>query len=170
MEDTPAGAPGHPERYAGVNKTIRYSEGIFVGYRHYDQAGIAPLFPFGYGLSYTRFAYSGLKISKVADGLDVAFTVRNTGSVAGSDAPQVYLGPDVTAGVPMAPKALAGFTRVSLEPGEARAVRIHVPARQLAYWSEAKHGWAPTKGPRAVYVGASSRDIRLTGKSGGGAS
>jgi beta-glucosidase len=161
--DTPALAPGHPERFDGVNERVVYSEGVFVGYRHYDQNRIQPLYPFGYGLSYTTFAYSGLRVAPAGDGVDVSFTVRNAGKVKGAEIPQVYVGPPSRAAVPMAPKVLAGFERLELEPGESRAVSIHVPARQLSYWSVEAKGWRVAEGRRPVYVGASSRDIRLTG-------
>lgn len=163
MTDTPAGDPRHPERSDGVDRKLLQSEGIFVGYRHYDRNKIAPLFPFGHGLSYSSFAYSGLKLRRTKAGFDVEFTVRNTGSRTGTDVPQVYLGPS-SSSIPMPPKALAGFTRVSLAPGGAKTVRIQVPARQLAYWSVEDRDWATPAGPRPVYVGASSRDIRLTGE------
>jgi beta-glucosidase len=162
MEDTPAGDPRHPERSVGVDKKIIQSEGIFVGYRWYDAQKIAPLFPFGHGLSYTRFTYSNLKVARGKDGADVTFTVKNAGARAGSEAPQVYVGAG-RASVPVAPKTLAGFARIELAPGASRVVRIHVPTRQLSYWSE-KGGWAEPGGARPIYVGASSRDIRLTGR------
>lgn len=161
--DTPALAPGHPERFDGVNERVVYSEGIFVGYRHYDQNRIAPLYPFGYGLSYTSFSYSGLKVAPAGDGIDVSFAVKNTGRVAGAEIPQVYIGPPSRPPVPMAPKALAGFSRIELQPGEARTVSVHIPRRQLSYWSVERHDWQIAGGRRPIYVGASSRDIRLAG-------
>ncbi|HMI19936.1 MAG TPA: fibronectin type III-like domain-contianing protein, partial [Sphingomonas sp.] len=163
MKDTPAGESGHPERSVGIDQKVIQSEGIFVGYRYYDHRNIAPLFPFGHGLSYTSFAYSDLKISRTDIGFDVEFTLRNVGSRLGSEVPQVYLGPSV-ADIPMPPKALAGFARIELEPGASQTVRIHIPARQLAYWSVEQRNWVTPVGPRAVYVGGSSRDARLTGE------
>jgi beta-glucosidase len=163
MKDTPAGDPAHPERSLGVDQKIIQSEGIFVGYRYYDHNNIAPLFPFGHGLSYTRFAYSDLKISRTDIGFDVEFTLRNVGSRPGSEVPQVYVGPGAS-DIPMAPRALAGFARIELEPGAAQAVRIHVPARQLAYWSVERRNWVTPAGPRTIYVGSSSRDTRLAGE------
>lgn len=162
MTDSPAGAPDHPERSIGVDRKIIQSEGIFVGYRYYDQNRIAPLFPFGHGLSYTQFAYSNLTVSPAEGGVDVAFTIRNSGMRAGSEIPQVYLGP-APGDVPMPPRALAGFTRVALAPGEARTVHIRVPARQFAFWSVEQRGWVTPAGQRPIYVGSSSRDVRLTG-------
>jgi beta-glucosidase len=162
LEDTPAGDPKHPERSVGVDKKIIHSEGIFVGYRHYDQNRIAPLFPFGHGLSYTRFDYSNLRVDRTPAGADVSFVVRNAGSRVGAEVPQVYVGPSPSA-PPSPPRSLAGFARVELKPGEARTLRIHIPRRQLCYWSEAQRGWVEGRGARPIHVGASSRDIRLSG-------
>jgi beta-glucosidase len=163
-EDTPALAPGHPERYAGVDGKVVYSEGVFVGYRWYDENKLTPLFPFGHGLSYTSFKYSSLKTAPAGDGVDVSFTVANTGKVAGAEVPQVYLGRPAKAPVPMVVKALAGFERVELAPGQSTMVKVHIPRRQLQYWSVDKKGWELAPGRRPVYVGASSRDIRLNGQ------
>jgi beta-glucosidase len=165
--DTPFA--GHPERFPGldlrtVNARQYYSEGIFVGYRWYDANGIQPLFPFGHGLSYTRFDYSALKVQRDDDGLEVSFRVRNVGQVKGAEVPQVYLGPPNPAPVPMAPKQLAGFERIELGPGKSEKVKLHIGARQLSYWSTAKHDWVVAGGDRPVYVGSSSRDIRLQGR------
>ncbi|HKU17221.1 MAG TPA: glycoside hydrolase family 3 C-terminal domain-containing protein [Steroidobacteraceae bacterium] len=162
FEDSPTGDPAHPERSVGVDRKIVHTEGLFIGYRHYDRYDIQPLFPFGHGLSYTQFAYSDLKIGKAEGGIDVEFTVKNTGSRAGAETPQVYLGPS-KADIPMPPKALAGFARIELAPGKAGQVRVHVPERQFAYWSVEDRSWIRPAGPRPVYVGASSRDIRLNG-------
>lgn len=136
-----------------------YAEGIAVGYRGYDQRKIEPLYPFGHGLSYTRFEYSDLAVT----GEDVTVTVRNAGSRAGTEVVQVYLGPAANAPVPMAPRALAGFERVELEPGRSKRVTIRMGVRALSYWSVERHGWVVAAGRRAVYVGSSSRDIRLSG-------
>lgn len=162
MEDTPTGDPKHPERSVGVDRKVIQSEGLFIGYRYFDRNNISPLFPFGHGLSYTDFAYSDLKIGETQGGIDVEFTVKNTGSRAGAEIPQIYLGAPES-DVPMPPKALAGFTRVELAPGKADRVRVHVPDRQLMYWSVEERNWTKPAGRRPIYVGASSRDIRLTG-------
>jgi beta-glucosidase len=168
--DTPAGPTdtpkraSHPERYWGVDGVVTYSEGIFVGYRWYDQQKIQPLFPFGHGLSYTSFEYSDLTVSQSQDdnGLETRFTVRNTGTRAGTEVAQVYVGPPDLAPQPMAPQVLAGFQRIKLNEGESRDVTIRVEARQLSYWSTHKHDWVLATGYRPVYVGSSSRDIKLT--------
>lgn len=163
IEDSPAFEPDHPERYKGVGGKVRYTEGTLVGYRWLDEMKIAPLFPFGHGLSYTTFAYSGLSARPAGDGIDVSFRVTNSGKVAGAEVPQVYIGRPAGAPVATAPKSLAGFERVELAPGEARTVTVHVDRRQLSYWSAAAKRWTFAGGKRPVYVGSSSRDIRLTG-------
>lgn len=150
-------------RYPGVDQRADYSEGNLVGYRWYDTKGVAPLFPFGHGLSYTHFAYSGLAVRPGGDGFDVSFRVRNTGRVRGAEVPQVYVGAPASPPEPMPVKQLAGFDRVELAPGEERPVTIHVGARELAYWSPARGDWEVAVGRRDVLVGSSSRDIRLRG-------
>jgi beta-glucosidase len=156
---------GHPERTnAGVEGKTTYSEGIFVGYRWFDQQNLKPLFPFGYGLSYTNFQYSGIKVVPAKDGgLDVSFTVKNTGKIAGDEVTQVYLGApkNPPAGAQFAVRALAQFDRVTLTPGQSRNLTLHVEPRRLQYWSIAAGKWQTAAGPRTAYVGASSRDIRL---------
>jgi beta-glucosidase len=132
------------------------SEGIYTGYRYFDKLGIATRFPFGFGLSYTTFGFSNLKVKQTDDGgADVAFTVKNTGSVAGADAAQVYVGPpsDSPAGVEFAVRSLAQFDRVDLAPGASKDVTLHVPARQLSYWSDAKQQWVLDAAGRNVWVG-----------------
>ncbi|HXR19775.1 MAG TPA: glycoside hydrolase family 3 C-terminal domain-containing protein [Steroidobacteraceae bacterium] len=167
LEDGPANDPAHPERSSlGLNGLTTYSEGIYVGYRWFDDRHIEPLFPFGFGLSYTRFDYADLAVRQAADGgLDVSFTLHNSGSGsgAGDEVPQLYLGaPDARpAGVQFANRALAAFERVHLEAGEARRVTLHVAARALQYWSSPQRRWLTADGSRRLYVGASSRDLRL---------
>ncbi|NYF90330.1 glycoside hydrolase family 3 C-terminal domain-containing protein [Tunturiibacter empetritectus] len=165
LTDYAANAPAHPERSAkGVDGKTTYSEGVDVGYRWFDKEKIEPLFPFGFGLSYTSFAYSDLKVAKASDnGLDVSVRVKNTGSVAGDEVPQVYLDapeqqPD---GVQFAPKTLAAFDRVTLASGESKDVTMHVSPRALEYWSVAEKKWVRSDA-RRVRVGSSSRDLKLT--------
>lgn len=152
------------ERYPGVGGKAIYEEGVLVGYRWYDARDLEPLFPFGHGLSYTTFAYSALRVAPSSEGFDVTFRVRNTGHVAGSEVAQIYIGPPDDPPVNMAPRQLVGFQRVTLEPGEEREVTIHMDRRALLYWSVAGHDWAIAPGRRPVYVGSSSRDIRLQGE------
>jgi beta-glucosidase len=151
-------------RLEGKGKTV-YSEGIFMGYRWYDQQKLVPLFPFGYGLSYTRFDYSNLRVAHSADGgLDVHFDLRNSGPRASDEVPQVYLdAPEEQpgGGVEFAVHALAAFDRIQLAAGESREMTLHVPLRSLEYWSAGANRWILAAGPRSVRVGASSRDFRL---------
>ncbi len=165
MEQAPANDPKHPERSAkGVGGKTTYGEGVNVGYRWFDKNNIEPLFPFGYGLSYTKFEYSDLKVARAADGgLDVSFRLRNAGSVTSDEVPQVYLAAPGRApqGAQFAPRALAAFDRVNVPAGETRDVTLHVPRRGLEYWSTEQDKWALAAGARMVHVGASSRDLRL---------
>jgi beta-glucosidase len=147
LADTVAHDPRHPERASAAfdetDKTA-YSEGIFIGYRWFDHERIAPLYPFGFGLSYTHFDYSDLRIARGADrGLEVRFDVRNAGTAAADEVPQVYLGAPQAAlrGIQFAVRALAGFQRVHLAPGQHTTVHIRVPLRQLEYWNSGTHRW-----------------------------
>jgi beta-glucosidase len=151
-----------PLRYPGVNGQEYYSEGIFVGYRWYDQQRIKPLFPFGYGLSYTRFGYRNLR---VLDGKGIPrlrFTVTNTGSRAGTEVAQVYVG-RLPASLPTPVKQLAGVARVTLRPGERRTVTVSLDRLSLSYWDAAADRWVTPAGRVAVLVGGSSRNIQLRG-------
>jgi beta-glucosidase len=134
--------------------------GIYEGYRWYDKKGVAPLYPFGYGLSYTSFSYSKPRVRDAGGGIDVTFTVRNTGPRSGSATPQVYIGPspDLPAGIQQAVSKLVGFARVTLAPGQSRQVTLHADAQQLSSWSATAGGWLVGTGTRTVWVGSSSRD------------
>jgi beta-glucosidase len=141
----------------------RYSEGIHVGYRFFDRTGETPLFPFGFGLSYSSFAYTNLNTHDESDGsLTVQFRVRNTGAADADAVPQVYLGKPARPphGVEFAARALAGFARVHVPHGATVPVTIRVPARQLEYWS-ATRGWTRAPGQRALIVGEHARDSAL---------
>lgn len=165
LSDYPATDPRYPERSAkGVDGKTTYSEGVNVGYRWFDKENIEPLFPFGYGLSYTAFEYSGLKVEKAADGgLDVSVDIRNTGNADSDEVPQVYLGApgNVPQGVQFPVRALVAFDRVQIPAGSARTVSLHVPERQMEYWSTAEQKWVRPDGPRTVSVGGSSRSLVL---------
>ncbi len=168
MEQAPANDPKHPERSSmGVDHKTTYAEGVNVGYRWWDKMNLEPLFPFGYGLSYTKFEYSDLKLARAADGgLDVSFRLHNAGDVASDEVPQAYLAAPGKApeGAQFAPRTLAAFDRVSLGAGETKDVMLHVALRQLEYWLTAQGRWALAAGPRTVDVGASSRDLRVKGE------
>jgi beta-glucosidase len=148
----------------GTNGTFQtdpvYSEKLDMGYRWYDSQNITPMFEFGYGLSYTHFSYSGLSVAHGVGGLlDVSFTVRNDGRVAGAEVPQVYLGVPYS-GEP--PRRLVGWDKVALNPGQSRQVHVIVTPRMQSVWDTTHNGWQYVPGG-TVYVGASSRDIRLQG-------
>jgi beta-glucosidase len=146
---------------------VVYSEGIFVGYRHFDKTGIKPLFPFGYGLSYTTFAYKNLTISPTQVSGDqqvtVAFDVTNTGNRPGADAAEIYVG-DNHAPVPRPVKELKGFTKMNLDPGETRHAEVTLDRRAFSYYDVKSHNWTVAPGDFNVYVGHSSAEIELTGK------
>ncbi len=163
-----------PEQYPGVDGVVRYAEGIFVGYRGYDERGIEPRFAFGHGLSYSSFAYDGLELRAQsiderpsfdpnAAVIEVSFELTNTGQRAGTEVAQVYLGP-LPAEVATPRRTLAGWARVALAPGERRRASVAVPRRSLEWWDVAAGGWSLARGPIEVMVGASSRDIRLSGR------
>ena len=160
-----------PAQFPGENGQVLYSEGIDVGYRYYDADEKTPLFPFGYGLSYTRFAYSGLTITpgQVRGGgpdpgttrhgpsgrqVTVSARVTNTGQVAGSDVAQLYLGDPAATGEP--PRQLKGFSKVTLQPGQSTTVRFTLTAHDLSYWDNTANGWVVPVGQFGVYVGDSS--------------
>lgn len=166
LADGPANDPAHPERSSqGVDGKTVYGEGIYVGYRWYDQHHIAPLFPFGFGLSYTRFSYSGLTLARAADGgLDASVIVKNTGKRDGDDVVQAYVGAPrpAPAGVAFAERALAAFDRITLAAGQQRRVQLHIPPERLRYWSNRDQSWIDARDGRTVYVGRSSRDLPLS--------
>src|SRR4029453_13797393 len=152
-----------PPRDPGVNGQEYYSEGIFVGYRWYDQQRIAPLFPFGYGLSYTRFGYQDLRVLGGKEGIPrVRFTVTNTGRRTGTEVAQVYVGRLPTS-LPTPVKQLAGVARVTLRPGEGRRVTVSLDRLSLSYWDSQADRWVTPAGQVAVLVGSSSRSIQLRG-------
>jgi len=153
----------------GPNGTTDETEGIFNGYRFFDKEGITPLFPFGWGLSYTNFAYSGLRVGRASDGgLNVSVRVTNTGQLAASTVPQAYLGaPDnQPAGIQFAVRQLSQFARVTLQPRQSQTVTMSIPLRSLQYWDSAKQQWITAAGARTVYVGTadslSSLPLRAT--------
>ena len=150
--DTPAKA-----HFGGDGPTVEYREGLYVGYRYYDTAGVPTAFPFGYGLSYTSFAYSDLK----ADEKGVTLTVTNTGSCAGAEVVQLYVAkPDAKVFRPV--KELKGFVKVQLEAGESKTVTIPLDDKAFRYWNVKTDRWEMEGGSYQLLVGASSADIRLT--------
>ena len=150
-------------QFPGVLGHVSYSEGLQIGYRWYDANNVTPLFPFGCGLSYTSFAYSNLVVSSVSPSgqVQIGFDLTNTGSTAGAEVPQLYLGFPAAASEP--PKLLKGFQRISLSTGQTQHVTYNLTWEDLANWDATARGWIVTPGVFQVLVGASSRDIRLTG-------
>ena len=158
--------PAHSERTSdGVGGKTTFSEGILVGYRWFDAQKIKPLFPFGFGLSYTTFDYSGLTVASTKDGgLDVSFRLHNSSAMASDEVPQVYLDAPEKAqahSAQFAIRSLVAFDRIHLNAGETEALTLHVSHRSLEYWSVEANDWVRTLGPRKLRVGASSRDLRL---------
>jgi beta-glucosidase len=145
-------------QFPGNGSQVQYSEGIDVGYRWYDANSLTPLFPFGYGLSYTQFAFSNLQISPTTvDGtqdVQVSATVTNTGQRAGSDVAQLYLGDPSASGEP--PRQLAGFQRVNLAAGASTQVSFTITPQDESWWDETANGWTQSEGTYSVYVGDSS--------------
>ena len=163
-----------PSQFPGTGGQVQYSEGIDVGYRYYDANNETPLFPFGYGLSYTTFRFSHLRVTpgrvqnrasnpgtpacgcngQSGRQLTVSATVTNTGKVAGLDVAQLYLNDPATAGEP--PRQLKGFQKVTLRPGQSTTVRFTLTGQDLSYWNDAANGWVVPDGRFGVYVGDSS--------------
>ncbi|MGW7236296.1 beta-glucosidase [Streptomyces sp. NPDC054804] len=152
---------GDPRRYPGVDGIEEYSEGIHVGYRWYDAQDVRPLFPFGHGLSYTSFAYSDAHARWTRGGLEVTFSVRNTGRRTGVEVPQVYVGRSPDLRLDQAVRVLGGFRRLVLRAGERRRVTVRVAARTLSSWDACRRRWTLGTGRRTVWVGASSGDLKL---------
>jgi beta-glucosidase len=162
LEDNPAYI-----NYPGENGRVYYGEGLFVGYRYYDKKKIAPLFPFGYGLSYTTFDYGPLSVSKQAvsanQSLTISIDVTNTGKCAGKEVVQLYIR-DVASRLHRPEKELKGFTKVDLQPGERKTVHFEIGREALAYYDDSLHQWVAEAGEFEVLVGTSSQDIRSRGK------
>lgn len=161
LEDSPAHALG---AYPGKDGTVRYEEGLLVGYRWFDAKKVAPLFPFGHGLSYTRFEYSNLRLvedkSVKWPALAVTFDLTNTGDRAAAEVAQVYVS-DLKSSLPRPVKELKGFAKVFLKPGERRTVAFDLYRDAFAFYDPARRAWVAERGDFRIQVGASSRDIRL---------
>ncbi|MGC1258852.1 MAG: glycoside hydrolase family 3 C-terminal domain-containing protein, partial [Candidatus Acidiferrales bacterium] len=165
--------PVHDSYYpqAGTNRVV-YKEGVFVGYRGYEHDGTKPLFPFGYGLSYTTFKYANLAIKPAAPGAKgnelsaplykVSFDVTNTGARDGADVAQVYLS-DPQSRVPRPVKELKGFARINLKPGETKTATVTLDSRAFSYYDVAGKQWRADPTEYQILVGRSSEDIQLRG-------
>ncbi|WP_257446170.1 beta-glucosidase family protein [Archangium lipolyticum] len=159
LEDTPTAT-----EFPGLNQKAHYGEGVFIGYRYYDKKNLTPLFPFGFGLSYTTFAYSDLTLSaqSIQDtgSLTVQLKVKNTGNVAGKEIVQLYIREDRPV-VSRPDKELKAFTKVALEPGQEKTVSFTLKRRDFAYYDAAHHRWSVNPGRFDILVGGSSRDLPL---------
>ncbi len=149
--------------YKAQDSVTNYSDGIFVGYRHFDKDNIEPLFPFGFGLSYTSFEYNNLKLwnsSNKDSKWKLTFNLKNTGSREGSEVAQLYI-KDFKSSLPRPDKELKKFKRVTLKPGETKEVEFTINKNDLSFYNPAKHGWITEPGEFQVMIGSSSRDIKL---------
>jgi len=150
---------GHPARYPGIDGKAHYSEGVLVGYRWFDRRGIEPAYPFGFGLSYTRFGLGGLRVERTRGGARVSVRVRNRGDRAGAAVPQIYVHLPGAPGRVQPPRQLKAFDSVRLRPGAARRVGFRLDRRAFAYWDSGRDGWRVAPGCYRIELGASSRDI-----------
>ena len=149
--------------YPGANHQVNYAEGIYVGYRHFDRAGIQPLFPFGYGLSYTTFGYKHLRLSQKKLSSDGSVTasvdITNIGRRAGEEVVELYIH-DLHPKIDKPVRELKGFSKIALQPGETKTVQFTIHPRDLAYFDTPDHQWKTDAGKYEIEIGASSRDIR----------
>jgi beta-glucosidase len=163
LEDSPAHALGN---YPGQCGTVRYEEGLLVGYRWFDTKEIDPLFAFGHGLSYTQFEYSDLRLTEQKESseplLSVEFDITNVGAREGGEVAQVYVH-DVESSLPRPNQELKAFQKVFLQPGEKRTIRLALDFRAFAFYDPEQRGWLAEEGNFTIRVGSSSRDIRLSG-------
>ena len=163
LSDMPDHALGE---YPGADEKVHFNEGIMVGYRYFDTYGVVPMYEFGYGLSYTDFAYSDLEIEPVwKDGsrYKVSFKVTNVGEVKGKESAQIYVRQNESSAV-RPYKELKGFDKVELLPGETKQVTVYLDRRSLSWYDAQKKAWVAEDGMYSVFVGASSRDVRLNGE------
>jgi beta-glucosidase len=165
-QDNPVSGSYYPNDPANGATAVKYNEGVFVGYRGYEKNGIKPLFPFGYGLSYTTFKFSNLTISpaepRVGEAITVSFDLKNTGNRAGAEVAQLYLG-NPGASVPRPARELKNFTKVSLNPGEIRHLSLELTPRDMSFFDVTSNGWKQEPGKFVVTVGHSSAEVDLQG-------
>ncbi len=147
--------------YPGSDGKVFYKEGIFVGYRQFDRSAVKPLFPFGYGLSYTTFAYGGLRLDQQGTNVRVHFSLKNTGARPGAEVAEVYV-QEVNPKVERPLKELKGFARVTLPPRAAKDVQVDLDRSAFSYYDLAAHAWRVDPGEYRILVGSSSADIQLT--------
>jgi beta-glucosidase len=159
----PTSLKQYPEDYYSFSNTIAYNEGIFVGYRYFDKHQLEPLFPFGYGMSYTSFSYGKPTLMKgsvkIGEPVMVSLNVTNTGGREGSEVVQLYVHEDQCS-VARPPKELKAFQKISLKPGESKKVTFTLDKHSFAYFSEKKKDWVVEPGKFDLLIGSSSRDVR----------
>ena len=164
LEESPAHVIGE---YPGKRGRVEYKEGLLVGYRYFDTKKVEPLFPFGYGLSYTQFEYSKLTIANElkdqGDNFDVSFTIKNIGKRNGKEIAQIYIR-DVESSLERPFKELKGFTKVDLKPGESKKVTVKLNKRAFQFYNSDKKQWISEPGKFEILVGSSSKDIKLQGE------
>jgi len=149
--------------YKDPGLKVNYAEGVFVGYRYYEKNNITPLFPFGFGLSYTTFEYKNLKVEKNQDnGFTASFEITNTGKMDGGEVAQLYVAPSKSE-VERPKKEMKGFSKVFLKVGETKTVSIKLNGRAFSYFHPQKKQWVAEKGKYEILIGASSKDIKLNG-------
>lgn len=158
LEDSPAHSTGE---YPGDGETVKYNEGIFVGYRFFDTRKVEPLFAFGHGLSYTTFELSNMELEKKGDTVHVKLKIKNTGTMKGAEVIQIYV-KDEQASAERPEKELKGFAKVFLEKGETKEVSLPLPPEAFKFYDEGKKQWILEPGRFVIQAGSSSRDIRLT--------
>ncbi|MCW3015160.1 MAG: glycosyl hydrolase, partial [Solirubrobacterales bacterium] len=155
---------GSRAQYPGTGLDVRYSEGVLIGYRWYDEKRLEPAFPFGFGLSYTTSALKHLTITPKGDGATVTATVTNTGSRTGYAVPQLYVGlPQPSKDIVQPPAQLKGFHKLLLKPRQSRKVTFALDGRSMSYWDVSSGGWKVAAGCADVRLGFSSRDVSLRG-------
>ena len=149
-----------PEVYPGLNGKVRYEEGLFIGHKHYDKTGIAPLFPFGFGLSYTSFEWNNLRITPQGDDFIVEVDVTNTGHRSGSDVVQIYV-EDTSPIFPRPIRELKGFAKLHLGSGEKGVASIVLSPRSFATFDVANRRWVARGGEFTIHAGRSAADLAL---------
>lgn len=159
-EDNPCYGSYYPNQQGREVTSVAYTEGIFTGYRGYDATGIKPLFPFGFGLSYTTFTYSDLEVSKKGNVVEVSFNVTNTGHTDGEEVAEVYVN-NAKASVPRPQKELKGFEKVNLRKGEKRHLTISLPKEAFMYYDIDRHDFVFERGRFNICVGGSSDNLPL---------
>jgi beta-glucosidase len=160
LSDAAAHHAGDARAYPGVDGTVHYLEGLLIGYRWHDTRNIAPLFPFGHGLSYTKFMLSDLRLVEAGGVVTIGCDVQNTGRCRGAEVVQVYIEP-LSPPVPRPVRELKGFAKIHLARSEKRTVEIQLPPRAFAFYDPDRGGWVQAAGDYVIHVGNSSRNLLL---------